>query len=169
MRLFLALDIDQQDKSAIDTWRSEFISTTAKAVPAENFHITLSFIGQREEEELEALVCDINNRLSSITKSQNQENITLTTLGLFKKPKVLYLSIAALPSWLDELATALLPLSSTPERLYHPHLTLYRKANLVPDCQSFNYTLAVKSFSLYHSISGNDDVKYLPLRTWTLS
>ena len=77
MRLFLALDINQQDKGAIDAWRSEFISTNAKAVPANNFHITLSFIGQREEEDLEALVCDINDRLSSISKPQFQENITL--------------------------------------------------------------------------------------------
>jgi len=168
MRLFLALDVQPNDKQSINKWRNENLSLEAKLVNKENFHITLAFIGQIEEQKLEALKNDIQQRFSRIVLPQQEKTLLLTDIGLFKKPKVLYLSLAEIPNWLHLLADAFQFLSTTPERPYCPHLTIFRKVTEIPICAPINYKLLINSFSLYESKSTQEGVKYTPLYSWEI-
>jgi len=168
MRLFLALDVQPNDKQSINKWRNEDLSLDAKPVDKENFHITLAFIGQIEEQKLEALKNDIQQRFSQIVLPQQEKALLLTDIGLFKKPKVLYLSLAEIPNWLRLLADAFQSLSTTPDRPYCPHLTIYRKVTEIPKCTPVNYKLLINSFSLYESKSAPEGVKYSALLSWKI-
>lgn len=168
MRLFLALDVKPGDKKAINKWRDETLSIDAKPVDKENFHITLAFIGQIEKQELEALKSDIQQRFNQIILPRLKKTLLLSDVGLFKKPKVLYLSLAETPNWLSLLADAFQSFSTTPERPYSPHLTIFRKVTKTPQCAPMNYKLLINSFSLYESKSSQEGVKYTPLYSWEI-
>lgn len=168
IRLFLALDVQPYDKQSINKWREENLSLDAKPIDKENFHITVAFIGQIEEQKLEALKSDIQQRFNRIILPQKKKRLLLTDVGLFKKPKVLYLSLAEIPNWLRLLADAFQSLSTTPERPYCPHLTIFRKVTEIPICVPINYKLLINSFSLYESKSTPEGVKYTPLYSWKI-
>jgi RNA 2',3'-cyclic 3'-phosphodiesterase len=168
MRLFLALDVHPNDKQSLNKWRDENLSLNAKLVNKENFHITLAFIGQIEGKKLEALKKDIQQRFSRILLPQQKKTLLLTDIGLFKKPKVLYLSLAEIPNWLHLLADTFQPLSTTPERPYCPHLTICRKVTEIPKCTPINYKLLINSFSLYESKSTLEGVTYTSLSSWEI-
>jgi len=169
MRLFLALDVKPCDKQIINKWRDESLSIDAKPVDMENFHITLAFIGQVEEKRLEEIKDDIQQRFNRIILPPQKKILLLSDVCLFKKPKVLYLSLADTPNWLSLLAEAFQSLSTTPDRPYNPHLTLFRKASETPKSTSINHTLLINSFSLYESKSTPEGVRYTALQLWHIT
>ena len=56
MRAFFAIEPPAQIKLAIDSWREKALPTFVKAVPPANFHITLAFLGQVNDVQLESLI-----------------------------------------------------------------------------------------------------------------
>ena len=54
MRLFVALDLPDPIRGAIEAWgKRELTDPALRPVPAENLHITLAFLGQRPQEDAE--------------------------------------------------------------------------------------------------------------------
>ncbi|WP_286265012.1 RNA 2',3'-cyclic phosphodiesterase [Thalassotalea atypica] len=173
MRLFLALDISSSDKRLINDWRRDSLSTTFKATALENFHITLSFLGEINDHQRTSLVDYIN------TFIDNGVELPATTLafshvGIFTKPKVLYLGLTETPPWLLNLANSLkqkaLALDIFQEqRSYFPHLTLFRKANYLPKINNASLSITASTFSLYLSESTASGVTYTPIQTWPVT
>ena len=183
MRLFFAIDITEQDKDQLAIWQEKLSHENDNQkndghksyalVDKNNFHITLSFLGQVTDEQYQQLIDKADQLAAQISLTETQ-TIELDHLRLFKKPKVLYLGLAQTPNWLAMLAEQLkqkaLSLKIFQEaRPYCPHITLARKAKVLPEVAPLNIKLTVNSFSLYQSISTASGVKYRPIKTWQLS
>lgn len=129
MRLFVALDIDDGIRERI----SRFVegvrnfSPDARWVKEESLHITLKFIGEQDEEKVEA----IQESLARI--SARAPEIHFRGYGFFPNPKsarVFWVGMKA-GAELGALATAIdekMPALgiSKEERAFSPHLTLAR-------------------------------------------
>jgi len=58
MRLFVALDLPEQVRAALAEWGAQAVDRAGdvlRAVPPENLHLTLAFLGAREETQAEAI------------------------------------------------------------------------------------------------------------------
>jgi len=55
-RLFVALDLPDDLREGIDSWgREALLDPALRPVAAESLHVTLAFLGQRDEEEIEEI------------------------------------------------------------------------------------------------------------------
>ena len=170
-RLFFALDINSQDKAKIAQWRSYYLSLPFKAINADNFHITLAFLGNIDAHQQQALTLAATQLSANISIKKNA--LLLDHCGLFKKPQVLYLGISQPPLWLTTLAKRLSQQAQhlnvfQEQRSYCPHLSLYRKAKYCADNINSTLTINIKSFSLYQSSSTHEGIRYQALQTWAL-
>lgn len=182
-KLFFALDLDNKAKNNIARWREKSITLAMeqgkfKLIPQQNFHITLCFLGEVTAVQSKILIQKAQQLAQKIKLNKN--SLLLSTVGLFKKPKVLYLApsphkndltLKQLTNLANHLRCAALALDIyQEERPYLPHLSLFRKATFIPDLISPPASkLLIDSFSLYQSISTDSGVKYQAIKTWTLS
>ncbi|GHB73053.1 hypothetical protein GCM10008107_23090 [Psychrosphaera saromensis] len=159
-RYFIGLDLSSTDKLAIAHWRDKQIfAATDKPVPVENFHITLSFLGQVTQNKLEQL-----ETLLDAISTQRVNTIT-NELGVFSKPKILYLGVELTPS-LQQLAKQCLGVNGklalpSPHEIYRPHITLNRKhAEAVPIMfEPPKLELNFTEFHLFESVSSSKQGK----------
>lgn len=186
-RLFFALDISDKDKKAIIHWRQKHLDNImpiSHPVAESNLHITLAFLGtvNQNQQDIFTEYCDEIFH-SPISKNYNAMQIktdfelSLNTLQLFKKPKVLHLSFNSFPNLLTSLAESLSEKAKRQglfqeSRSYCPHVSIARKVKELTVNSSLNKSLniplKVTSFSLYHSQSTPQGVVYLPQNTWSL-
>lgn len=176
LRLFFAVDIESQAKQEIDAWRETNIKSlpnadSFKAVPLNNFHITLSFLGTVDQQQKQAMLKAAQRLSEQLNVATQAHSISLDKLGLFKQPKVLYLGLSTIPNWMSLLAQklqseALLQNIFQEKRPYRPHVTLYRKVSLLPDVNVQPILLKCTSFSLYLSENSGSGVQYSPIYTW---
>lgn len=182
-RFFLALDIDSQDSDSIKNWclnilAKQVIIKDFKAIPKNNYHITLAFLGNLTKQQYNLLVAQPSiipqQGIAPIANKPNTRILTLDQLAWFKKPKVLYLTASNPPSWLTTLAqqltnTAIKLGVTMDDRPYLPHVSVYRKANqLVIEPSKININIDIKSFSLYLSKSCANGVMYSAVKTWKI-
>jgi len=177
-RLFFALDILPSDKALIANWRDSKLNLPFKAIAVDNFHITLAFLGNVTSQQ-QAL---LSNKADEIVQQvlsikipplKISDPLLLNSIGLFKKPQVLYLGLKTCPNWLKQLAESLTVQSKLiglfqEERAYLPHLSLYRKASDITNSFQLQMPLEIKSFSLYQSSSTEYGVSYCVIKTWQL-
>lgn len=159
-RYFIGLDLSVADKLAIANWRDkQMFGLSDKPVPVENFHITLSFLGQVKHnklEQLEALLDQISTK--TVNTQTNQ-------LGVFNKAKILYLGVESTPT-LQQLAQQCLAINGkldlpSPHDVYRPHITLNRKhAEAVPILfEPPKLELNFTEFHLFESVSSSQQGK----------
>ncbi len=125
-RLFFALWPDDAVLDRIRRVREELGLDQGKPVPAENFHITLLFLGDVPDQTIDALKA-LAGRLSL-----EPTEIVLDRLEHWVRPAVLCLTASAVPEPLadlvDQLKRSVRKLGFKPEkRPFRPHLTLARK------------------------------------------
>jgi 2'-5' RNA ligase len=131
MRLFIALDIDDQIRQHIGRFIEGVsgFSPDARWVRLESLHITLKFIGEKPPEIIPALQ-------ESLEKlSVPPFDLTFSGTGFFptpKSPRVLRIGIQAPPE-LQKLAVAIDDATAQfdipkEDRAFSPHLTLARKS-----------------------------------------
>jgi RNA 2',3'-cyclic 3'-phosphodiesterase len=133
MRLFVALDIDDAIRDRIARFLEGVrgFAPEARWVRPESLHVTLKFIGERSEEEVDK----IKQALKTIESSAIEMNIH--GYGFFpgaRAPRVFWIGIEAGTN-LNSLAAAvdetLAPLDiARKEHAFNPHLTLARAAGL---------------------------------------
>jgi RNA 2',3'-cyclic 3'-phosphodiesterase len=129
MRLFVALDIDESVKSKISRFIEGVreLAPEARWVKPESLHVTLKFIGEKPDHELEI----IKTALGTIEAGAFEMNIC--GHGFFpntRAPRVFWIGIAA-DSNLGSLAAKVdeklgIIGVKQEEHDYHPHLTLAR-------------------------------------------
>lgn len=131
MRLFIALDIDEEIRQRIGRFLDGVSGFAADArwVRLESLHITLKFIGEQPPE----MVSTLQNKLTGVSASPF--SLTYAGFGFFptpKSPRVLWIGIQAGPELqclaaaIDD-ATAQLGIPKE-DRAFSPHLTLARKS-----------------------------------------
>lgn len=170
-RLFFALDIAPQDKTAIAQWREQKLTLPFRQIASDNFHITLNFLGQVDELKIPSLI--EKAQCLNLPVQPSPYKVKANQLGLFSKPQVLYLGFEHFPKSLTLLAQQLTRIAKElnikqPESTYLPHLSIYRKAKQLPSIVTSNIHLNIASFSLYHSFNLGDGVIYQPIQTWPL-
>ncbi len=134
MRLFVALDIPNEIRSAITQYVEELrrITPDAKWVRPESYHVTLKFIGEWRR--------DVKDTITSLQKIQSPPvDVAFRNCGFFPNPhapRVFWIGIEAdanlapLAHKVDE-ACANLGIENE-DREYSPHLTLARSGSGSP-------------------------------------
>jgi 2'-5' RNA ligase len=171
MRAFFGLSPNVKTKLAIEAWRNNACSHFYATVPAANFHVTLTFLGQVSPKQLDAL-CE---GVDQITEIQTFD-VSLNQVGYWSKPKALWLGCKEtqdehlkLVKNLSQIANSIgLPI---PKQDYVAHLTLARKCTVNPPAPLIEpeFTWRNAEFHLYESVSGNTRVHYQIRHTWQLA
>ncbi|MHC6225230.1 RNA 2',3'-cyclic phosphodiesterase [Pseudomonas sp. X10] len=166
-RLFFALDCTPAQRQSITQWRRDLGLRSGKPVPAENFHLTLLFLGDVDA----ARVAGICAAVDTLSLPSGPLRLVLDQLQAWQRANVLVLAPQQTPPSLRQLVYALqqvlLPLGFEEQaRVFRPHLTLSRdfrgdvpEASTAPD-----FFLAARHFTLFESRKG----RYWPLAQWTL-
>jgi 2'-5' RNA ligase len=134
----------------------------------ENLHITLAFLGSVDENMYQC----VHFRASEI--KADAFAMTLSKLGFFPRPKVIWLGPQSCPQALQCLVQALnsnLSLCGyVPEsRPFHAHLTLFRKAlSVESEVRIAPLRWYIDSFCLVESKTHSRGVEYCVLRHYSL-
>ncbi len=153
-RYFIGLDLSAQDKLTLEHWREKHLRALPdKPVPAENFHITLSFLGHVHPDKMELL----HELLTQVQEQKLQ--LTTSELGSFQKAQILYLGIeqnAALCALAHQCLkiNSALGLPSHHDK-YRPHITLTRKHKEIVaiEARPPKLELNFEQFHLFESVS----------------
>ncbi|WP_085694094.1 MULTISPECIES: RNA 2',3'-cyclic phosphodiesterase [unclassified Pseudomonas] len=167
-RLFFALDCPPAQRKAIAQWRSALNLRVGKPVPADNFHLTLLFLGAVPLAQI-AQVCEAAAKVSTPGAALR---ISLDRLQVWRKAGVLSLAPEQAPPALLRLVYALeqamLPFGfEEPPRVFRPHLTLMRDfREPVPESATPpEFFLRAERFALFESHKG----RYRALAEWPLA
>lgn len=167
-RLFFAIDLEPAVKTYLLNVQHQLSEVVAKPVPAENFHITLSFLGDTSERQLEQI-------LDNFQPLQIKPfSVDLNDLIYWPKPKILACSIddqqlltqckKSLESQLSQIGHFRFD-----KRQYTPHVTLFRQVEVpCKDNQTFSASIAVERINLMVSMSSKSGVYYDTIESWAL-
>ncbi|MFJ2710213.1 RNA 2',3'-cyclic phosphodiesterase [Pseudomonas sp. NPDC087346] len=167
-RLFFALDCSPAQRKAIAQWRAELSLRTGKPVPADNFHLTLLFLGEVPFAQI-GEVCEAAAKVSTPGEALK---ISLDRLQVWHRAGVLSLAPEQAPQSLLRLVYALeqamLPFGfEASPREFRPHLTLARDYR-APEPESTTppeFFLRAEHFALFESHKGH----YRALAEWPLT
>ena len=177
MRLFIAIELPEETKRELGSLRMDIPG--ARRVPADQIHLTLSFLGEVGEAALERLT----GQLARITLSEIEIHFSGT--GCFpdrRRPRVLWIGLEPNPR-LNALAALVreavlacgIPLE---ERPFSPHITLARIKLPSPGmCDAFLDrgkklrlpALRVREFTIFQSRLTTQGAVHTPVRSFPLS
>jgi RNA 2',3'-cyclic 3'-phosphodiesterase len=133
MRLFVALDIDEQIRERIIAFRDQMrrLAPNVRWVAPETFHVTLQFLGETKKLE------EIHDALQSVHSAPIE--LGFRDAGFFpnsKSPRVFWAGIQGgehLPELVTAIARVLTPLGFARDAgAFTPHLTLARSGSGKP-------------------------------------
>lgn len=166
-RLFFALSCPAEQRRAIAHWRSALELRIGRSVPAENFHLTLLFLGAVNA----AQIAEICTAAGKVRVPGMALTVALDRLDVWLRPGVLVLAPEqAAPELLRlvyALEQAMLPfgLEETGKE-FRPHLTLMRefRAPVPESATPPEFFLRADRFALFESHKG----RYRALAEWPL-
>jgi len=139
-----------------------------KFIPTHNIHITLSFLGELNSNQLKAA-----KHIAGTIKT-DCFTLTLDRLGFWKGPRVVWISSNIVPKSLIELETTLQQKLQENEfeidqRAYKPHMTLMRKTRSKPGNIQFKpVEWQVENFVLVRSTLEETGSIYDVIEQWSL-
>ena len=167
-RLFFALWPDNRVRARLVQQARRLSINSGQPVPPENFHITLVFLGNVEEQAIPTLAGAAEGlRIPDFP-------LQLDHCGWWKRMKCAWLAPASTPEPLLELVKQLNRLSrmtglSIEERDYRPHVTLARKLTRPLMARTFEPIYwDVREFYLVESVTYETGARYRPLQRWPL-
>lgn len=166
-RLFFALLPNQEvHQQLISLSRSFPIVKGVEAVPNNNLHVTLQFLGDLEANERKCL-----EKKMVQTYVQNF-SLRFDLYGYFKLSQTLWLGCSSYPRELTRLVNHLKSIGEhcgidLDERIYKPHITLFKKVSKAnfPDIP-FTVTLNATEFHLMESVTEGGLTRYNKLSTF---
>ncbi len=166
--LFFALWPDEEVRRQLQQLLSQppFAKVEGRAVDAENFHITLRYLGVLSSPQR---LCA--ERVADAVGFESFR-LVLDRVGYWRSPRVAWLGPSKTPVALRQLATRLeqgvVACGLEPEeRAFQPHLTCLRKARPWPrDIDFPAITWQVDHFVLARSAVVREGVRYDVLRSW---
>jgi len=180
MRLFVAINLPDTVKEPLHELKTEI--PTARWVKIKNMHLTLRFIGEVEDDSVDAL----KSQLETIDAPAFE--LTLSGIGQFPKkqtnpPRILWIGFEqepALNQLQKQIETQIRELGyEANNKLFRPHLTLARlKSNkLLPEATQFLEqhhdlklnTFSVGEFHLYSSKLSSSGPEYTREATYPLN
>ena len=174
MRLFFALELPGELALQIADWRQRQLPDLGRPVPPANFHLTLAFLGELGEAQLEQLCLATDQMLTQ--RGFETADIALDRMGYWPKPGIYWLGPEQWPESLDQLAAALAARGSAvgakrKRGKFRPHLTLFRGCQQAPPAPTAtgNFSLPYEGFSLLESRTGRQGVSYHAIAHWNIS
>lgn len=134
-RLFFALWPDEETRAELGAVsRSALRACKSRAVPAQNYHLTLAFLGDQSGQQVDRLAT-----LASVAVPEFE--LLLDHFGHWHGSRVLWLGLHECPTGLAALVaqirTELDGLGiSYDRRDFRPHLTLARKVTAIPELEA---------------------------------
>jgi RNA 2',3'-cyclic 3'-phosphodiesterase len=131
IRTFIALELPKDELLKVIKTRDEIVGTDNKIrwEPIDKLHITLKFLGDAEEKQLEL----IKEELQNIMSGQNSISVRFSKYGVFKKgndPKILWIGLeesAELNAIVEKIENSFTKFDyPKEERRFNPHITLLR-------------------------------------------
>ncbi len=173
MRLFFALELPAQLALDIASWRDNNLPLAGRPVPLANFHITLAFLGEVAEPQLDALCEDVDRALEK--RRYPAAQLALDQVGYWPRPGIYWLGPGEWPEPLEALAHRLGTLggvhgSEKRRDRFQPHVTLFRSCDSAPPAPSSSpdFALPYTDFLLMESRQGKRGVSYHPVAGWEL-
>lgn len=169
LRLFFALDLTAKDKTTLLNFQQRLSLLGGLKIPAENFHITLSFLGQVAETKIESLLDKI--------EAPNMRPFEVSTGDIlyFEGAKTLVLSIDKGAQELKQLKRIIeknlqrIEHFNLDKRNYQPHISLLKQLQQYPDqLPPYSMPIKVTSFSLMASVPTKKGVGYELIEEWPL-
>lgn len=181
MRIFIGIDFDKKHKEQLAKLQQLIVSKCSGGVftAAENFHLTLHFIGEIEKDQLGA----IERGLAQGAKETEAFDLTLQGFGTFRKGRTaipwlgVQEGIEPLNRLHHSLGNRLETIGYKKEsRPFHPHVTFGRKVRLrTVDEQELEEVLGnqkvrvrVASFEIMESLRKEEKLIYPVLTKFTL-
>lgn len=170
MRLFIGIALPDNicDKIGADAGRLKKV-IPGRYVVKENYHITLVFIGEIDQNGADA----IKRVIDAAVIGQVPVDLSIGCPGYFRKPEnaILHMKVDGWKQLLDldkHLRSALRNEGlSFDEKPFNAHITLARKARINLDVlKNFperKYKLRVNAITLFHSTRVNGVLTYLPI------
>jgi len=169
LRLFFALVPPREVQERLAALGQQLaVETRGRAVPCENLHATLAFLGDVDTRKVRAL-----ERLARMAP-RLAIDLTLCEIGWFRRAQVAWIAPSSVPVSLrllqDRVAEALRTAGfALDERPYRPHVTLVRKCKVAPLSREVDPIGWPKSrLALVSSVSVEGGVRYDELFGWSL-
>ena len=169
MRLFFGLKPEPKIALEIATWRDKALPPMRHSVHVDNLHITLAFLGEIHESQLETLMS------SAAQVAASPFEISMNQMGYWRKPDLLWIAAERIPDAIIALAKELGSLSVSmgsrrEKRAYFPHITIVRNCRVPPPINIIKpvFTLCFSHYSLFESINTRSGVRYRQLQDWQL-
>ncbi|QUH25939.1 RNA 2',3'-cyclic phosphodiesterase [Serpentinicella alkaliphila] len=173
MRVFFALEFDSVLKSKMKRVQQIIVENSLKGnfTAEENFHLTLEFIGEIKENEVEKLKAALIKAIENHSKF----NINIKGIGNFRRgnKKILWFGVnnnEHLNRLFQSLGQELYDLGyEREERAYTPHITIGREVILKEDSVNieqvinFNELVSINKVSLMGSTRKNGKLVYIPI------
>jgi len=166
-RLFFALPCAPEQARAVSRWRADLRLRSGRPVPAENFHLTLMFLGAVGVSQLPTIL----EAAARLRPLEHTDPVVLDRLEVWRRSQALVLTASqppkALLRWAYALQEAMLPLGfAVDPREFRPHLTLMRDfRNEVPEAGvAPEFVWKAREFALFESYKG----RYQALAQWPL-
>lgn len=175
MRLFIGISPDETVRAELARFSEEMRGKVpGRYAPPELYHLTLAFLGERDEADL----LPLRSLLADTAALVPAFSITLSGTGTFgsERNAILYAAVspctglyalaAKLRRKLEQAGEAF---DSTP---FTPHITLARKA-VIPEGivmeRPAPLSFSIKGITLFHSVRIEGILRYLPLFTILLN
>lgn len=168
-RLFFALWPDDALRHTLyKETRHAVRASGGKPVPAENFHITLAFLGHLDADGAAAA------RAAADATQVEPFDLVFDRPGFWPDARVVWLAPASVPETGSRFAAKLRQALRTHGvavdfRPFLPHVTLARKVSKPGNLGTVRpIRWPVREFVLVHSLSGRHGSEYRPLVSWPL-
>ena len=172
MRAFLALPPERGSALAIDAWRTRAWPGIGRAVPVQNLHLTLCFLGEQPRARIDAL-CRLLDDAGGRALSGGRRDMLLDRAGWRPDSAVAWLEADAPPGSLAGLAKSMRTAAGragirTDKRPFRPHVTVARGVDVPPPppAESPSIELRFGPVTLMESRPGRDGVRYVELASW---
>ena len=173
MRAFLALLPERDSALAIDAWRERcWPAVGGRAVPVQNLHLTLCFLGEQSPAKLEKLG-RLLDEAGRGKLSGGRRDMTLDAAGWRPDSRVAWLESGSAPGSIAGLAKSMRTAAGragirTDKRAFVPHVTIARGVDVPPPppTESPSIELTCGPVALMESVRGRDGVRYVEMASW---
>ncbi len=174
MRVFFGVELDPDTKRAVADWRDRYGLAHGQPVPADNFHLTLAFIGEVDDRNLDTLARAVDRWEPQYNASAGR--LVLDQAGYWQKQRIYWLGSGQPQPELAQLAVKLQnlggPAGARRERKpFIPHVTLFRSCTGPPPAPVVTPRIEVtyQHFTLFETLPGRQGVSYSALERWQLA
>lgn len=169
MRAFFGIAFEPGLQVDVDAWRRQNLPDFVRPVLAENFHLTLAFLGDVSGRQLHVLV-----ERAGLVRC-NRFELTLDQVGYWPKREIAYLGPSVVPDQLLSLVDQTRQLVRrsglrVERRAYKPHVTMARRCQTAPPppLKPADFELRATEVHLFESTRHPAGVVYEIVETFPL-